>query len=103
MCVKPRLFFATSAKLIRGSKMAVDSEALLDWLVCCRAKEYALQFLAGGCNNVEDVTKMTEEEFKKLGVPTYLCAYSREVRKLHDRTRTREELSRELLVSVLHE
>ena len=83
--------------------MADDSEALLDWLVCCRAEIDAPQFLAGGCNNVEDVRKLTEEEFKKLGVSTYSsCTYAK-VRKLHDRTRTREELSRELLVSVLHE
>ena len=83
--------------------MAVDSEALLDWLVCCEAEEYAPKFFAGGCNNVEDVRKLTEEEFKKLGVPTYsLCAYGK-VRELHYRTRTREEMSRELLVSVLHE
>ena len=85
--------------------MAVDSEreALLDWLACCFAEEDAPKFLAGGCNNVEDVRKLTEEEFKKLGVPTYSqCKYA-EVRKLHDRTRTREELSGELLVSVLHE
>ena len=83
--------------------MAVDSEALLDWLVCCGAEGYTVLFLVGGCNNVEDVKKLTEEEFKKLRVPTHLCTYAREVRKLHDRTRTREELSRELLVSVLHE
>ena len=82
--------------------MAVDSEALLDWLMCCGAENYAPKFLAGGCNNVEDVKKLTEEEFNKLGVSTVLCTYAK-VRKLHDRTRTREELSRELLVSVLHE
>ena len=82
--------------------MAVDSEALLDWLVCCGAEKYAPKFLAGGCNNVEDVRKLTEEEFKKLGVSILSCTYAK-VRKLHDRTRTREELSRELLVSVLHE
>ena len=83
--------------------MAVDSEALLDWLACCYAEEDAPKFLAGGCNNVEDVRKLTEEEFNKLGVSTLsLCTYAN-VRKLHDRTRTREELSRELLVSVLHE
>ena len=85
--------------------MAVDSEALLDWLVCCGggAAEDAPKFLAGGCNNVEDVRKLTEEEFNKLGVSTLsLCTYAK-VRELHDRTRTREELSRELLVSVLHE
>ena len=81
--------------------MAVDSEALLDWLVCCGAEGDAPEFLAGGCNNVEDVRKLTEEEFNKLGVFS-LCNYD-EVRELHDRTRTREELSRELLVSVLHE
>ena len=83
--------------------MAVDSEALLDWLVCCVAEEYAPEFRAGGCNDVEDVRKLTEEEFEKIQVPAYLCAYAREVRKLQDRTRTREELSLELLVSVLHE
>ena len=82
--------------------MAVDSEALLDWLLCCAAERDAPKFLAGGCNNVEDVKKLTEEEFNKLGVSTVLCTYAK-VRKLHDRTRTREELSRELLVSVLHE
>ena len=82
--------------------MAVGSEALLDWLACCEAEEYASKFLAGGCNNIEDVRKLTEEEFKKLGVSTNMCTYA-DVRKLHDRTRTREELSRELLVSVLHE
>ena len=80
--------------------MAVDSEALLDWLACCYAEKHAPNFLAGGCNNVENVRKLTEEEFNKLGVPTYIYDM---VRKLHDRTRTREELSRELLVSVLHE
>ena len=80
-----------------------DSEALLDWLACCLAEGDAPKFLAGGCNNVEDVRKLTEEEFKELGVPTYSqCKYAK-VRKLHDRTRTREELSRELLVSILHE
>ena len=83
--------------------MAVDSEALLDWLVCCYAEEDAPKFLAGGCNNVEDVRKLTEEEFKKLGVSSsYFCTYAK-VLKLHDRTRTREKLSRELLVSILHE
>ena len=82
--------------------MAVDSEALLDWLACCYAEEDAPKFLAGGCNNVEDVRKLTEEEFEKLGVSAFLFTYDK-VRKLHDRTRTREELSRELLVSVLHE
>ena len=81
--------------------MAVDSEALLDWLACCEAKRDAPKFLAGGYNNVEDVRKLTEEEFKELGVSAYLFTYDK-VRKLHDRTRTREELSRELLVSVLH-
>ena len=79
--------------------MAVDSEALLDWLVCCGAEGDAPKFRAGGCNNVEDVRKLTEEEFKTLGVST--CTYY-EVCKLQDRTRTRKELSRELLVSVLH-
>ena len=83
--------------------MAVDSQALLDWLACCEAEGDAPVFLAGGCNNVEDVRKLTGEEFNKLGVSTLsLCKYAK-VRKLHDRTRTREELSRELLVSVLHE
>ena len=82
--------------------MAVDSEALLDWLACCYAEEDAPKFLAGGCNNVEDVRKLTEEEFKKLGVSSYYCTYDK-IRLLHDRTRTRKELSRELLVSVLHE
>ena len=82
--------------------MAVDSEALLDWLACCRAEEDAPKFLAGGCNNVEDVRKLTKKEFKKIGVSTIFCTYDK-VRKLHDRTRTREELSRELLVSILHE
>ena len=82
--------------------MAVDSEALLVWLECCYAAEYAPKFLAGGYNNVEDVRKLTEEEFMKLGVSSYNCTYAK-VRLLHDRTRTRKELSRELLVSVLHE
>ena len=82
--------------------MADDSEALLDWLVCCRAEIDAPQFLAGGCNNVEDVRKLTEEEFEKLGEAILSCTYDK-IRLLHDRTRTREELSRELLVSVLHE
>ena len=81
--------------------MAVGSESLLDWLACCRAAGDASEFFAGGCNNVEDVRKLTVEEFKKLRVYS-LCTYDK-VRKLHDRTRTREKLSRELLVSVLHE
>ena len=82
--------------------MAVDSEALLDWLTCCGAEEVAPEFLAGGCNNVEDVRKLTEEEFNKLGVSTYQCTYAK-VRKLHDRTRTRKELSREVSVSNPHD
>ena len=82
--------------------MAVDSEALLDWLACCEAEEDAPKFFACGCNNVGDVRKLTEEEFEKLGVSAFLFTYDK-VRKLHDRTRTREELSRELLVSILHE
>ena len=82
--------------------MAVDSEALLDWLVCCGAEKYASKFLAGGCNNVEAVRKLTKEEFEKLEVSTLMCTYAR-VRQLHDRTRTRKKLSRELFVSVLHE
>ena len=83
--------------------MAVDSEALLDWLVCCGAEGVAPEFLAGGCNNVEDVRKLTVGEFNKLGVSTsYRCTYAK-VRKLHDRTRTRKELSREVSVSIPHE
>ena len=83
--------------------MAGDSETLLDWLACCRTEQYASKFLAGGCNNVEVVRKLTEEEFKKIEVPTYsLCTYDK-VRLLHDRTRTGEELSRELSVSNLNE
>ena len=82
--------------------MAVDSKALLDWLACCEAEGDAPKFLAGGCNNVEEVRKLTEEEFKEIGVSSTFCTYD-EVRKLHDRTRTGEELSRELLVSILHE
>ena len=81
--------------------MAVDSEALLDWLECCYAEGDAPKFLAGGCNNVEAVRKLTEEEFEKLGVSSH-CTYDK-VRLLHDRTRTRKKLSRELLVSLLHE
>ena len=85
--------------------MAVDSDTLLDWLACCGAEQYASKFLAGGYNNVEEVRKLTEEEFKKIGVPTHLlctCTYDK-VRLLHDRTRTGEELSRELSVSTLNE
>ena len=74
--------------------------ALLDWLACCEAEGDVPKFLAGGCNNVEDVRKLMEEEFNKLGVSTYIYA---KVRLLHDRTRTRRKLSRELLVSVLHD
>ena len=83
--------------------MAVDSDILLDWLACCGAEHYASKFLAGGYNNVVEVRKLTEEEFKKIGVPTHsLCTYDM-VRLLHDRTRTGEELSRELSVSILNE
>ena len=82
--------------------MAVDSEALLDWLVCCIAEEDAPKFLAGGYNNIEEIKKLTEEEFKKIGVSSVFCTYDK-VRLLHDRTRTGEELSRELSVSILHE
>ena len=82
--------------------MAVDSKALLDWLTCCGAEDYAPKFLAGGCNNVEEVRKLTEEEFKRIGVSTIFCTYDK-VRKLHDRTRTGEELSRELSVSIVNE
>ena len=88
--------------------MAVNSKTLRDWLVCCNAEIHVPKFLAGGCNNVEDVRKLTEEEFNKLGVSSsymvdddYLFDYEM-VCLLHDRTRTGKELRRELLVSILH-
>ena len=86
--------------------MAVDSRSktLRDWLVCCDAETNAfLLFLAGGCSNVEDVRKLTEGEFKKLGVSSgYGGLFNYEVvRLLHHRTRTGEDLCRELIVSIL--
>ena len=82
--------------------MAVDSQTLLDWLACCNAERDVPKFLACGCNNVEEVRKLTGEEFKKIGVSSIFCTYAN-VRKLHDRTRTGEELFRELSVSILNE
>ena len=76
--------------------MAVRPE-VVDWLSCCGREKDAPKFVKSGVDSTNKLRKLPEDQLRKTGLESW------EFRKLQDRTRTGEELSQEVLVSISQE
>ena len=78
--------------------MAVNSE-LVDWLTCCGCEREAPKFVNSGVDSINKLRSLGDDQFRKIGAGPWTLYEN--FRKLHDRTKTREELSQEASVSII--
>ena len=78
--------------------MAANQETVVDWLACCGCENEAPKFVKRGIDSINKLRDLEEGQFRKIGLSSWMydnfC-------KLQGWTRTGEELSQEVLVSIL--
>ena len=77
--------------------MADSPEVVVDWFACCDFEDDATKFVKSGIDSIKKLRDLKEDQFKKI-VSNWLV--NDEFPRLQDRTRTEEELSQEVSVSV---
>ena len=77
--------------------MADSSEVVVDWFACCGYQNYAEEFVKSGIDSIKKLRNLEEDQFKKIEPSGWM---NEMFRRLQYRTRTREELSQQVSVSV---
>ena len=77
--------------------MADSSEVFVDWLVCCGYQGDVTTFFKSGIDSIKKVRDLKEDQFWKIEPYSRM---NKKFRRLQDRTRTEEDLSQEVSVSM---
>ena len=81
--------------------MADSSEVVVDWFACVGYENHencAKKFVKSGIDSIKKLGDLEENQFRKI--ETDWWRWNNKFRRLQDRTRTGEELSQEVSVSM---